>query len=182
MKGWRPIKLEELSEDTQKVYDILNQEPDLACVLIGTSYLSELLASTLSVSFIKSRVAEKLLDPKRGVIGGFVSRADLAYCLGLIAKNAYNDLLKVAEIRNKFAHRYLALDFGDQAIQTECDKLQAWRVLLHDDEEEHSSEDTEGYFRKRARNQFNLSVVLLGNRIHLDALGRRGDKEKAESS
>ena len=58
MKGWRTLKLDELSNDVQKVYDILNQESDLACVLIGTSYLSELLASTLKGAFIDSSISE----------------------------------------------------------------------------------------------------------------------------
>jgi hypothetical protein len=39
MKSWRPINIEELTDDTKKVFDVLNDESDLACVLIGTSYL-----------------------------------------------------------------------------------------------------------------------------------------------
>jgi hypothetical protein len=86
MKGWQPIKLEDLSQDTKAVFETLNEGSDLACVLIGTSYLAELLASTIDVSFVESSVSEKLLDPQRGAIGGFATRADLAYCLGLISK------------------------------------------------------------------------------------------------
>ena len=98
MKHWKPIKLEELSKDTQKVYDVLNRESDLACVLIGTSYLAELLASALTEKFAKTSIAEKLLDPQRGAVGGFATRADLAYCLGFIRKPVYQDLIKIAEL------------------------------------------------------------------------------------
>jgi len=173
MKRWQPIKLEYLSEDTQKVYDILNQETDLACVLIGTSYLAELLASSINVSFIESNVSEKLLDPQRGAIGGFATRADLAYCLGLIKKNVYQDLMKVAEIRNLFAHKHLALDFGDSAIRKSCDQLQSWRILLHGEEEKATVGLSPKQIRVRARNQFNISVILIGSRIHVDALSKR---------
>lgn len=178
MKRWRSLKLEELSESTQKVYDILNQESDLACVLIGTSYLAELLASTIRVSFIESSVSEKILDPQRGAVGGFATRADLAYCLGLIGKSAYQDLIKVAEIRNLFAHKHLALDFGVATIRKACEELQAWRVLLLGEEEELPIEATQEQMRIRARDQFNMSVVLLSSRIHVDALSKRQNKKK----
>lgn len=178
MKNWRPLKLEELSEDTQKVYDILNQESDLACVLIGTSYLAELLASTIKVSFIETSISEKILDPQRGAIGGFASRADLAYCLGIIGKSTYQDLIKVAEIRNLFAHKHLALDFGDTTISKACEGLQAWRVLLLGEEEELPIEIPLEQMRMRARNRFNMSIILLGSRIHVDALSKRQERKK----
>lgn len=178
MKSWKPLKLEELSEDTRKVYDILNDESDLACVLIGTSYLSELLASIIELSFIETSVSEKLLDPQRGAVGGFATRADFAYCLGLINKNVYQDLIRVAEIRNMFAHKHLALDFGDSTIRKTCEWLQAWRILLHGEEEELPAEPSPKQMHMRARNQFKISVVLIGSRIHVDALGKREQSKK----
>lgn len=159
MKRWQPIKLEDLSGDTKAVFETLNEGSDLTCVLIGTSYLAELLASALKESFIGDSVSEKLLDPQRGAIGGFATRADLAYCLGLISKTAYQDLIKVAEIRNMFAHKHLALDFGDISVRKTCDELQSWRSVLLGEEEEVSIELTPEQIRTRARNQFKLSVV-----------------------
>ena len=178
MKRWQPLKLKDLSEDTQKVYDILNQESDLACVLIGTSYLAELLASAIKVSFVESSVSEKLLDPQRGAVGGFATRADLAYCLGLISKNVYRDLIRIAETRNMFAHKHLALDFGDSTIRKTCEELQAWRILLHGEEEEVPAEPSPKQIQMRARNQFKISVVLMGSRIHVDALSKRAKSKK----
>lgn len=54
MKSWEPINIKELSDDTKKVFEVLNEESDLACVLIGTSYLSELLANIIEINFIKT--------------------------------------------------------------------------------------------------------------------------------
>ncbi len=178
MKRLRPYKLEELSEDTQKVYDVLNQESDIACVLIGTSYLADLLASTIKVNFIETSVSEKILDPQRGAVSGFTTRADLAYCLGIIGKSAYQDLIKMAEIRNLFAHKHLVLDFGDTPISETCEKLKAWRVLVSSEKEELQIEATQEQIRVRARNQFNMSVVLLGSRIHVDALSKKQERKK----
>ena len=177
MKNWKPIKLEELSKDTQKVYNILNEESDLACVLIGTSYLAELLASTIKIAFIETSVSQKILDPQRGMIGGFASRADLAYCLGIINKTNYQDLLKIAEIRNKFAHKHLALDFGNTTIRKICAELKTWQMLLLDKKEETTEKLTQEQMRSYTRNQFNMSVVLLGSRIHLNALSKRQEKK-----
>jgi DNA-binding MltR family transcriptional regulator len=180
VKDWQPLKFEELSEDTQQVLNILNQESDLACVLIGASYLAELLASTLKVAFIETRISQKILNPQNGAIGGFVTRADLAYCLGLIKKKAYNDLLKIAEIRNLFAHKHLKLDFGEANVRKACNELQSWRLILLGEEEELEIEATIEQMRVKARNQFNLSVVFLGTRIHLDALSKLERKKRME--
>lgn len=182
MKRWQPIKLEDLSGDTKAVIETLNEGSDLACVLIGTSYLSELLASTLKVGFIESSVSEKLLDPQRGALGGFATRADLAYCLGLISKAVYQDIIKVAEIRNMFAHRHLALDFGEISVRKTCDELQSWRFVLLGEKEEVPIEPTPGQIRMRARNQFKLSVVFIGMRIHVDALGKEGQSKKTKTA
>lgn len=165
------MKLEDLSKDTQKVFDVLNDESDLACVLIGTSYLAELLASTLKAVFSSESVATKILDPQRGPIGGFATRTDLAYCLGLISKPVYQDLGRIAEIRNQFAHKHIALDFGDSKVQVSCNKLQAWRFLEEGDGS--PAKATNQQARLVARKQFAMSVVLLGARIHVDAFGHR---------
>ena len=176
MKRWKPINIEELSGDTKKVFDVLNDESDLACVLIGTSYLSELLANIIEVSFIETSISGKLLDPQGGVIGQFAIRADLAYCLGLIKKNVYQDLGMVAAIRNMFAHKHLTLDFSDDIVRNNCEKLKAWRILQHGVEE--SAELSQEQMRVQARNQFNLSVILIGQRMHLDVLSKKKQRNK----
>lgn len=177
MKRWQPIKLENLSKDTQKVYDVLNESSDIACVLIGTSYLAELIASAIKVAFIDSSISEKLLDPQRGAVGGFVTRSDLAYCLGLINKNIYQDLIKIAEIRNMFAHKHLALNFGVETIRKKCEELKAWRTLQFGKEDINASLSSE-QLHILARNQFNISVTLNGSRIHVDALSKKAQNKK----
>lgn len=178
MKRWKPINIEELSSDTKKVFDVINNESDLACVLIGTSYLSELLANLIEVTFIKTSISGKLLDPQNGPIGQFATRADLAYCLDLINKNIYQDLGIVAGIRNMFAHKHFALDFSDKTIGDECGKLKAWRILQ--DKQERPEELTQKQMRVQARNQFNLSVVLIGQRMHLSVLSKKNQRKTTE--
>ncbi|HOE18860.1 MAG TPA: hypothetical protein PLX02_14300 [Syntrophorhabdaceae bacterium] len=180
MKRWQPLKLGDLSEDTKAVFETLNDGSDLACVLIGTSYLAELLASAIKVSFIESSISEKLLDPQRGAVGGFATRADLAHCLGLINKDIYQDLIRIAEIRNMFAHKHLALDFGDGDVRKTCDELKAWRFVLLGEEEEFPVEPTPRQIQMRARNLFKLSAVFIGSRIHVDALSKEAQNKKTK--
>lgn len=175
----KSLTLEELSEDTEKVFAVLNEESDLVCVLIGTSYLDELLASILRAKLIESSITDKLLSP-RGPIGSFAARADLAYSLALINKSVYSDLIKIAEIRNRFAHRHLALDFGDAEVRSDCEELQAWR-FLEDGDKVVLDDPTSDQLRTRARNLFKLSVVFLGARIHVDAFGHRRKKLEKDS-
>ncbi len=175
MKHWKPINLEKLSGDTKKVYEILNFESDLACVLIGTTYLSELFANIIEVSFIKTSITGKILDPRSGALGQFATRTDLAYCLGLINKNVYQDLGIIGEIRNVLAHKHLSLDFNDKIVKEKCEKLKAWRMLPAKGEK--STVISQEEIRIQARNQFNFSVILRGQRIHVDAISKKNNKK-----
>jgi len=177
MKNWKPLKIEELSKDTQKVYDVLNKESDLACVLIGTSYLSEMIAGMLETVFVKTDIAKKILNPQFGAIGGFMARADLARCLGLVDKKDYQDLKKVAEIRNLFAHRHIALNFGNNTVQKACEDLQVCRFLRRSAKERENAKATKEQLRITARSQFTTSIVLLSSPIHLKAVINKGKKE-----
>ena len=178
MKSWKPINIEELTGDTKKVFDVLNDESDLACVLIGSSYLSELLANIIEVNFIKTSISGKLLDPQGGAIGQFAVRADLAYCLGLINKSYYQDLRLISAIRNMFAHKHLTLDFSDEIVREKCEKFKAWRILQHGEEE--FAELTKEQMRIQARNKFNLSVTIIGQRIHVNVVSKKKQKDTAQ--
>lgn len=81
--------IENSSKQSKALYDAVNNEPDLPCVLISTSFLDQCLTSLLERFFIRSNIAKNMLDAGRGVLGSFSSRADLSYCLNLIPKTLY---------------------------------------------------------------------------------------------
>ena len=65
----RPIlPVEDLSADTQKFFDVLNQSSDLGVVLVTASYLDASIGSLLHRFFQASAVSDKLLDIQ-GVLG-----------------------------------------------------------------------------------------------------------------
>ena len=164
------VPVEQLSAETRQLSDVLNNESDLACVVIGAAFLDAALASLLGQKLIDSSVSRKLLDTN-GALGSFATRADVAYCLGLISKTLYQDIGLVAQIRNRFAHHHLQLSFRDDTVRSLCDTLTQWRVLLTGPDEEKADEATVEQLGTRARNQFNISTILMANRVLLNALG-----------
>jgi DNA-binding MltR family transcriptional regulator len=109
--------VEALSAESKALHEAMNNEPDFPCVLIAASFLDQCLASLLERFFIESPVSTELL---RGTLGTFSSRAKLCCALGLIPESLMKNLLKVGEIRNKFAHSYLSLSFEDPGITDLC--------------------------------------------------------------
>lgn len=77
-----------------------------------------------------------------------------------------------------FAHKHFALDFGDDAIKKICEEMVAWRILQKE------NENTEKLSQKQkhvlARNQFNLSIILIGQRLHVDALSKRQKQKNSK--
>lgn len=163
------VPVEQLSSETRQLADVINNESDLACVTIGAAFLDAALATLLERRFLESKTSAKLLSPS-GALGGFAQRADVAYCLELVTKSQFQDLCKIAEIRNRFAHHHLQLTFNEDDVRALCGELLQWRVLpnAEDGEERELSREE---LRLVARNQFNISVILLANRLILNALG-----------
>lgn len=117
------LPIEQLSAESQQWFDVLNDESDLAVILVASSFLDACLGSILNRKLIDSSVSKKLLDPRNGALGTYSSRADACYALGLIQKSLYKDLQKIAEIRNEIAHYHLALSFESETIQKMCTQL-----------------------------------------------------------
>ena len=101
------LPVENLSDDTQKFFDVLSAESDLAVILIAASYLDAALASILQRFLLPGSTAERLLNARGGALGSFGIRSDICYALGFISKPLYQDLIRIAEMRNICAHHHL---------------------------------------------------------------------------
>jgi DNA-binding MltR family transcriptional regulator len=157
---------EALSGDSVEFFDTLNKEGDLAVVLVAASYLDACVGTLLGRFFIESGVSNKLLDIN-GALGSFGARADASYALDLISTVLYQDLLTVVEMRNRFAHHHLALDFEDVTVRQLCGKLK-WVESLRNG----ATKDPLGLekFMVTTRDRFVLTVVMLSQSLLLDAL------------
>jgi DNA-binding MltR family transcriptional regulator len=181
-KKHRIPEVETLSEESKRLYDVLNNESDLACVLIAASYLDYALASLLKRYFIESDIVSKLLDPPRGAISTFASRSDLAYCLGLIPKGLYQNLETIGKIRNTFAHSYLSLDLEHNEISGLVEQLIA-PIIDHsitiDGDDVKRSGPAPLPLRGTVRDKFNTIAVLMVNSLLLAGLTAKHRERKA---
>ena len=126
------IPTQQLSSDTTKLFAVLNNESDLAVILISSSFIDACLLSLLEKKLLKSNTTDRLLG-NSGILGSLRSRADLCYVLGLLPKQHYNDIVEIAEIRNRVAHHHLNLSFEDVEINTRVSKLSVYRLWLNSD-------------------------------------------------
>lgn len=172
----KPIPVQSLSSDLEKLYEVLNNERnDLPVVLIVASYLDECLASLLHNFMISGDTASSLLDPVAGAIGSFARRADLAYSLGLINKFAFDDLKKIGQIRNAFAHSHLEANFTVSTIRTLTEELIYRGVLDKEISMNNLSvgdpPPTLSEFDTSPRNRFINTAVTLANHLLMWGLG-----------
>lgn len=155
----------ELSHDQQKIFDVLNTGTDLAAVLVGAAFLDQCLGALLRARFLKSSVSTRLLEPARGILGQFSARADLAYALGLLRKSIYQDVQKIGEIRNRFAHSHFGMTLADDEIAPLCDELKYFPTI------ERSLVESGGSPMSRSvRDRFSLSIVMICSRILVETL------------
>jgi DNA-binding MltR family transcriptional regulator len=161
---------EALSADTQKLFDVLNNEPDFSVVVVSCAYLDACLGSILEKHLLQSAVSAKLLDVGSGALGMFSSRSDACYALGLISKRIYQDLLVLANLRNQVAHHHLMLDFSTPAIADACKSLKYAETLERWDMDNGELMFEAGQLED-VRTRFVMTVVLMSQRLLLVALG-----------
>jgi mannitol repressor len=73
-------------------------------------------------------IHNELFQPS-GALGNYAVKVRLTYVLGSFEKDFYDDLLTLAKIRNRFAHRIEANDFSDQRINAWLRNLQGTKSL-----------------------------------------------------
>ena len=164
------LPVENLSEDTQKFFDVLNAESDLAVILAAASYIDAALASILQRFLLPGSTTERLLNARGGALGSFASRSDVCYTLGFISKPLYQDLMRIAEMRNICAHHHLSVDFTSQDIVKSCQEL-AYVESLRESNAGKPIYPPDWLIG--ARNRFTLTAVTISQRLLVTALGTK---------
>jgi hypothetical protein len=122
-KGWKEI------QDIRALYDTFTQESDRGVAVVGAAYLDESLAVLLKSFLIddEKQVNELLGAGQFAPLGTFSARTKAAYCLGLIAKNEYEDLNSIRGVRNDFAHQRTDMSFTHTSLEQKCRQLLLWK-------------------------------------------------------
>ncbi|MCI0427011.1 MAG: MltR family transcriptional regulator [Nitrospiraceae bacterium] len=100
-----------------------HEQPDRVVAIVGAAYLDSTLDSLLRAVLIESREDVDSLLGQNGALGANGARCQLAYCLGLITRDQRDDLKKVAQIRNKFAHDFNVTTFDESPVRDHCASL-----------------------------------------------------------
>lgn len=161
------LNLNNLPKEIEDFYEILNRGTDLACVLVGTNFLDVSLHDMLSLSLKKGNTASQILNHNEGFLGSFRNRSDLCYCMDLIDKKIYQDLIKISEIRNKIAHSHILNVFQNKDVSKKCDELHHWKILNSD----YLRKLFESNSDQAIRNKFKLSVVIISQKLLLKIRG-----------
>ncbi|ESU23795.1 hypothetical protein FEDK69T_12050 [Flavobacterium enshiense DK69] len=99
-----------------------SEDNDRAIVIVGLAYIEDLLLNILESFFPSdSKTVDRLLSYS-GVLGTANSKICMIYSLGFIDKTVMQDLEKVTQIRNKFAHK-TDISFEDDFIIKLCKEL-----------------------------------------------------------
>ncbi|MBV2138605.1 MAG: hypothetical protein KUF79_17495 [Candidatus Thiodiazotropha sp. (ex Ctena orbiculata)] len=166
------INVSDLLEQIKDLSTRLSKESDLGGVLISTSFLDACLTSLLHAHFRKSSVADKLLNPTSGTLGNYSSKCDVAYCLDLILKTTYQDLVIIGQTRNLFAHDHLKGSFNDDDVRTICAKLNSPNEYLKANQEQTNIDDLDEYF-ENPKNRFVYTVSCISDLLMKKTLSEK---------
>ena len=124
---------EEMSRSQQMLAltNELNKETERGQALLVGAYLENLLGDLITTALVIDSNEVKSLDLFDGPVaplGTFSARMRVAYSLGLLTKDEYDDIKLIKDIRNAFAHQLTGLSFTHEKIASRCQKLKAAKV------------------------------------------------------
>jgi DNA-binding MltR family transcriptional regulator len=109
-------------ENTKEFVDRFINEPDRAAALHVTNILEQCIGDLIKSFCIKDDIVDDLLEVN-GPFGPLSYRINVAYALGWITKDIYDDLHAIRNIRNYFAGHSSKAAFEDKEIQESLEKL-----------------------------------------------------------
>ncbi len=110
----------------QENFDRLNEvfgASDRSAAIVGAAYLEDKLTDCIGSRLVDDKATcEKLFKPNKS-IGNLGVKADLGFLLGLYGEETRDDILRIATMRNWFAHWSDHTTFATREVRVECEKL-----------------------------------------------------------
>jgi hypothetical protein len=94
-----------------------------ASAIVGAAFLEDRLTHCIASRLVDDTNCLKRLFKPAGPIGNFGVKADLGFLLGLYSEKTRDDIQRIAQVRNWFAHWAEPTTFGTREIRVECEKL-----------------------------------------------------------
>lgn len=166
--GWMLSYGSRVTSDAIKEFN--TQSPRTTAV-VGAAILDDCLARVIGMRMpVEGRTKDELFKPA-GPFGNLDTKVKVAYAMGIVSKRAFQDLTKLVEIRNKFAHRLDVSDFEHHEVKPLCFDLKLIETHLFPYGDLPEEPDPELWVRisvenleerlKIPRDRYFLSVMLM---------------------
>lgn len=110
-----------VSIDTIKEF---NTDSPRTTAIVGAVILEDCLARVIGEKLpIEGETKRQLFKANGGPLGNLDAKVKVAYAMGILSKQAFQDIIKLVEIMNKFAHRLDIATFDHQDVRGLCFEL-----------------------------------------------------------
>lgn len=113
---------------TKEALDELQTSSDRAIAIIGAVLIDNGLRALISAHLRTDQAVDNELFQPTGPLGSLGPKARLAYMMSLVEKHAYDDILLVEHIRNRFAHRLDCNTFDHALIAKQIRKFSTDKI------------------------------------------------------
>ena len=93
---------------------------DRAAAIVAAAMVENRLEGAMKFRFELDDKLEGEMFRSSAPLGSFSAKIKLGFMLRLYSRDAYNDLVRLKDIRNDFAHNFSITDFNNQSIQDRC--------------------------------------------------------------
>ena len=114
-------------EQINNTFDEIFKQTDRASALVSSALLEELLERLLLVFFMDYNKIKRDLFDGMAPLSTMNAKINIAYYLGLIEQDIFEDLTFIRKIRNDFAHSFETITFETQRIKDRCIQLK-WLI------------------------------------------------------
>ncbi|MES2753400.1 MAG: hypothetical protein V4659_01915 [Pseudomonadota bacterium] len=139
-------------DDLEAAWDELEESSDRAAAIVGAAFVEEELVQLIQASLVRPSDKAGLFYSDGALFRTFLGRIRAAYALGLIDDPERDDLDRIRDIRNQFAHSLKTLSFEHADLQATC-RLFAYHA---------KTQQPADFDRWSARQRYNTACKQLG--------------------
>ncbi|WP_068878670.1 MULTISPECIES: MltR family transcriptional regulator [unclassified Phenylobacterium] len=121
------------SENQLEILKAFETDTDRAVAIVSASMIERALEDALVVRLRQDATIIDRMFQVSGPLGSFSSKIDLAYLTGMIGREAHQDLIRIKNVRNRFAHDTEIKDFESAPIRQEMTGFQLINSVVAED-------------------------------------------------
>jgi hypothetical protein len=159
--------------DFHAAFKEIQAAPDRVAAIVATAIVEDALRWALNSFFILqiSENEERELFENNGLLSSFHAKILIGFALGLFGEAARNDLTRIKNIRNAFAHAPRSIGFETPEVENQCTNLRYVDTIAKN--LNRSILPTKPLLDKGPRARFTATVNLLLLDLHI--VGGKGE-------